>query len=165
MPSAGRPFTHRLARALLRKGIQFAGIVLHTGVSSQEVESEVVEDHPLPPEPFCVPRTTAQAVNAALREGRRVIAVGTTVVRALESAWDGAQVRPARGFSRLYVHPGRGIHTAQGLISGLHDPATSHLAMLYTLAGQDAIRAAYAEAAREGYLWHEFGDGHLILRG
>ena len=89
--------------------------------------------------------------------------MGTTVVRALESAWDGEQVRPASGFTRLYEHPTRGVHTVDELITGLHDPVTSHLAMLYAIAGQEAIRASYAEAVREGYLWHEFGDSHLIL--
>jgi S-adenosylmethionine:tRNA ribosyltransferase-isomerase len=92
-----------------------------------------------------------------------VIAVGTTVVRALESAWDGEQVRPASGFTRLYIHPERGAHVVDGLLTGLHDPVTSHLAMLYTIAGPDMIRAGYEEAVKERYLWHEFGDSHLIL--
>jgi S-adenosylmethionine:tRNA ribosyltransferase-isomerase len=104
-------------------------------------------------------------VNSAREENRRVIAVGTTVVRALESAWDDGRVRAVSGFTRAYIHPGRGIHTVDGLITGLHDPVTSHLAMLYAIAGQERIRSAYAEAVREDYLWHEFGDSHLILTG
>jgi S-adenosylmethionine:tRNA ribosyltransferase-isomerase len=163
MPSAGYPFTRRVVESVRAKGIEIAGITLHTGVSSQEVEVDEVEEHPLYPEPFFVPGTTAKAVNAARRDGRRVIAVGTTVVRALEAAWNGEQVRAASGFTRLYVHPKRGVHTVDGLITGLHDPVTSHLAMLYAIAGQEAIRSAYAEAVKEGYLWHEFGDSHLIL--
>ncbi len=163
MPSAGYPFTRRVVDRVRDKGVKIASIVLHTGVSSQEVEIDEVEDHPLYSEPFFVPMATAKAVNAARRDGRRVIAVGTTVVRALESAWDGERVRPASGFTRLYVHPKRGVHTVDGLITGLHDPVTSHLAMLYAIAGQDVIRASYSEAVREGYLWHEFGDSHLIL--
>ena len=163
MPSAGYPFTRRVLESLRDKGVHMSGIVLHTGVSSQEVEADEVEDQPLYPEPFFVPAATAKAVNAARREGQRVIAVGTTVVRALESAWDGEQVQPASGFTRLYVHPKRGVHTVDGLITGLHDPVTSHLAMLYAIAGQDAIRSAYREAVKEGYLWHEFGDSHLIM--
>jgi S-adenosylmethionine:tRNA ribosyltransferase-isomerase len=164
MPSAGRPFSHRLLKALRAKGVEIAGLVLHTGVSSQEVEADEAEEQPLYPEPFCIPRTTARAVNAARKRGSRVIAVGTTVVRALESAWDGESIQPVSGFTRVYVHPKRGIHTIDGLITGLHDPLTSHLALLYALAGQDLIREAYAEAIRAGYLWHEFGDSHLILR-
>lgn len=163
MPSAAYPFTPRVVDRLRDHGVQIAAITLHTGVSSLEVESEIVEDHPLYPEPYHVPAAAARAVNAAIREGRRVIAVGTTVVRALETAWNGHEVAPGRGFTRLYVHPKRGVYVVDGLITGLHDPVTSHLAMLYTIGGQDLIRSAYAEAVREGYLWHEFGDSHLIL--
>ncbi|HLU10276.1 MAG TPA: S-adenosylmethionine:tRNA ribosyltransferase-isomerase [Oceanobacillus sp.] len=163
MPSAAYPFTERLIAALRRKGIQIASLTLHTGVSSLEVEVDDVEQHPLYPEPFHIPEATANAVNAARAERRQVIAVGTTVVRALESAWDGQRVNPMRGFTRAYIHPRRGLHVADSLITGLHDPVTSHLAMLYAIAGQDVIRSAYAEAVQKGYLWHEFGDSHLIL--
>jgi S-adenosylmethionine:tRNA ribosyltransferase-isomerase len=164
MPSAAYPFTQRVLDSLSARGVELAGIVLHTGVSSLEVEAEEVESHPLYPEPFVVPDMTAQAVNRAHAEGRRVIAVGTTCVRALESAWDGAQVRASSGFTRVYIHPRRGVHTVDGLISGLHDPVTSHLAMLYAIAGKELIQSGYSEAVHEGYLWHEFGDSHLILR-
>jgi S-adenosylmethionine:tRNA ribosyltransferase-isomerase len=174
MPSAAYPFTARVVESLTARGVQIAAITLHTGVSSLEVESDDVEAHSLYPEPFTVSARTAAAINAAKVDGRRVIAIGTTVVRALESAWDGVGVgvRAARGFTRAYIHPmrraGQGVgraplHVVDGLLTGLHDPVTSHLAMLYALAGQDVIRAAYAEAVRAGYLWHEFGDSHLIL--
>ena len=116
-------------------------------------------------EPFVVPARTARRVNAARAAGRRVIAVGTTVVRALESAWDGRQVQASSGFTRVFIHPQRGVGTIDGLISGFHDPLASHLAMLYAVAGQPLIRDAYREAVEHGYLWHEFGDSHLILRG
>ncbi len=115
MPSAAQPFTPRVVASLRAKKIEIAGIVLHTGVSSLEVEVETVEDHPLYAEPYSVPLATASAINRARQDGRRVIAVGTTVIRALESAWDGAQVRPASGFTQVYVHPGRGVHTVDGL--------------------------------------------------
>ena len=164
MPSAGRPFTPRVVDALRGRGVELAGVVLHTGVSSLEVEADVVEEHVLSPEPFCVPAGTARAVNAAREAGRRVVAVGTTVVRALESAWDGERVRPSEGMTRIYVHPGRPVHTVDGLLTGFHDPLASHLAMLYAVAGAGRVRSAYAEAVREGYLWHEFGDSHLLLR-
>jgi S-adenosylmethionine:tRNA ribosyltransferase-isomerase len=163
MPSAARPFSPRVLASLRARGVGLAEIVLHTGVSSHEVETEVVEEQALYAEPFWVPAATARAVNAARQAGRRVIAVGTTVVRALESAWDGGQVRTAQGFTRVFVHPRRGIHTVDGLLTGLHDTGATHLAMLYALAGQGLIRDAYAEAVRAGYLWHEFGDSHLIL--
>ncbi len=163
MPSAARPFSQRVLDSLHRHGVQFAEITLHTGVSSLEVEEEEVEQHILYAEPFRVPAATAEAVNAAHNAGRRVIAAGTTVVRALESAWDGAGVRAVAGFTRRYVHPANGVHVIDGLLSGLHDPLASHLAMLYAIAGPQLIRAGYAEAIRAGYLWHEFGDSHLII--
>lgn len=163
MPSAGRPFTARVVDALRSKGIEWAGITLHTGVSSHELEADEVEDQALYAEPFEVPERTAEAVTAAKREGRPVIAVGTTVVRALESAWDGEWVRPAAGFTRLLIHPGRPVQSVNGLITGLHDPLASHLALLYAVAPKEMVREGYAEAVREGYLWHEFGDSHLLL--
>ena len=163
MPSAARPFTPRIVDGLREKGIEIAPVVLHTGVSSLEVDSAELEDQPMYAEPFDVPSGTAEAVSAARAEGRRVVAVGTTVVRALESAWDGDEVRPAAGFTRLYVHPDRGVHVVDGLVTGFHDPMASHLAMLYALAGEESVRAAYREAVKAGYLWHEFGDSNLIL--
>ncbi len=164
MPSAAYPFTQQVLDSLIARGVQVHDITLHTGVSSLEVEVDDAAEHPMYPEPFAIRSATAKAVNAARDEGRRVIAVGTTVVRALESAWDGEMVQARSGFTRLYIRAACDIHVIDGLITGLHDPVTSHLAMLYAIAGQDRIRAAYAEAIREGYLWHEFGDSHLILR-
>jgi S-adenosylmethionine:tRNA ribosyltransferase-isomerase len=163
MPSAARPFTARVVDALRAKGILLAGLTLHAGVSSHELEADEVEEQVLYAEPFEVPERTAEAVTAARREGRPVIAVGTTVVRALESAWDGGRVRSAAGFTRLMIHPGRPVRSVDGLITGLHDPLASHLAMLYAIAPKDLVREGYAEAVREGYLWHEFGDSHLLL--
>lgn len=163
MPSAAYPFTERVVNDLRARGVEIASITLHTGVSSLEVEAEIIEEHPLYPEPFTVSAAAAQAVNTARREGRRVVATGTTCVRALESAWNGHEVVARSGFTRLYIHPQRGVNVIDGLITGLHDPVTSHLAMLYTIAGQDVVRSAYEEAVKHGYLWHEFGDSHLIL--
>ncbi len=163
MPSAARPFTHEIVAALRDKGIGFATVRLHTGVSSLEVETDDVEDHPIPPEPFRVPGETADAVNATHENGGRVIAIGTTVVRSLETAWRDGRVEPARGFTRVVVHPGRGVHAVDGLLTGLHDPGASHLAMLYAVAGQQLVRDGYLEAVDKGYRWHEFGDSHLLL--
>ena len=163
MPSAARPFSQPVIDNLIIKGVEIAAIVLHTGISSLEVDSRVLEDQAMFPEPFEVSPETAKAVTAAKSEDRRVIAVGTTVVRALESAWDGVQVRPVSGFTRLYVHPRRGVHVVDGLLTGFHDPMASHLAMLYALAGEEVVRSAYAQAVAHHYLWHEFGDTNLIL--
>ncbi len=160
MPSAGRPFTERLLGALHRKGIETVSLELHTGVSSLEGEEAA-----LAPETFAVPAGTARAVNEARGAGRAVIAVGTTVVRALESASDGTHARPAEGFTRLFVHAGRPVRSVDGLITGFHDPTASHLSMLEAVGGKALVQDAYREASGRGYLWHEFGDSHLILAG
>ena len=160
MPSAARPFSERVLRELDSKGVALASITLHTGVSSLDAADG---DGTLYPEPFCVPPETVTAVNQAKATGGRVVAVGTTVVRALESAFYGGALHAAEGFTRLYVRPGRKLGVVDGLITGFHAPEASHLEMLYALAGETLVRGAYAEALDAGYLWHEFGDSHLIL--
>lgn len=158
MPSAGRAFTPELITRLVARGIQFAPLVLHTGVSS-------LEDHEPPYEEYYrVPAQTARLVTAARAEGRRIIAVGTTVVRALETATDEAGVtHPGEGWTGLVITPERGIRAVQGMLTGLHEPRASHLAMLEALDSREHLRAAYTAAVRERYLWHEFGDLHLLL--
>jgi S-adenosylmethionine:tRNA ribosyltransferase-isomerase len=163
MPSAARPITPRTRERLEAAGVRFAPILLHTGVSSLEIESETVEAQAMYPEPFSVSASTAEAVNRAHANGGRVIAVGTTVVRALESAWTPDGIRATSGFTRLFVNPDRGVHAADGLLTGFHDPVTSHLALLTAFLGIDGVRRAYAEAVAKEYLWHEFGDSHLVL--
>jgi S-adenosylmethionine:tRNA ribosyltransferase-isomerase len=157
MPSAGRPFTPSVVADLERRGVRFASLTLHCGVSSAEA-------HESPqPERFAVPAHTADAVNEARREGRRVIAVGTTVVRALESALRGDDAIASGGWTDLIVTPERGVRAVDGLLTGLHEPAASHLDLLQALLPADDLRAAYDEALEHRYLWHEFGDVHLIL--
>jgi S-adenosylmethionine:tRNA ribosyltransferase-isomerase len=167
MPSAARAFTHRVVESLRTHGIGIATITLHTGVASLEVKSEQAEENPLYPEPFRVPNATARAVAATNARGQRVIAVGTTVVRALESAWDTNRERvvPTEGFTQLFVTPERGTRVVDGLLTGLHDPQTTHLAMLYAISSQKSVMNGYREAIDEAYLWHEFGDTHLLLPG
>ena len=158
MPSAGRPFTGRLVAALVSRGVQIAPVTLHTGVSSQE------SHEPPYPEWFRVPESTARQVNAARAGGGRVLAVGTTVVRALESAAaGGAVVRAAEGWTDLVVTPERGVRAVDGLLTGLHEPEASHLLMLKAVAGEELLSRLYAEAVAERYLWHEFGDVNLLL--
>ena len=142
MPSAARPFTPRVVEDLEANGTKISSIVLHAGVSSLEVESEELEDQVMYAEPFQVSEGTAQDVNEAMSEGRRIVAVGTTVVRALESAWDGERVRSTSGFTRLYIHPGRGVNVVDALLTGFHDPMASHLAILYAIAGEKVVRSA-----------------------
>jgi S-adenosylmethionine:tRNA ribosyltransferase-isomerase len=158
MPSAGRPFTAQLVTALVAAGIAVAPITLHAGVSSPE-------RHELPvPEQYAVPASTARLVNAARAAGGRVIAVGTTVVRALETAADDAgRVGADAGWTGLVIDPERGVRVVDGLITGWHEPEASHLLMLQAIAGEDLLRRSYRSALQNGYLWHEFGDSHLIL--
>jgi S-adenosylmethionine:tRNA ribosyltransferase-isomerase len=158
MPSAARPFTHALVTDLVTRGIAVAPITLHTGVSSQEA------GEPPYAERFAVPATTAAQVNAARREGRRVLAVGTTVVRALETTADEqGRSHPGQGWTELVVTPERGVRVVDGLLTGWHEPESSHLAMLQAIAGRPLLDASYDAAVSEGYRWHEFGDSHLIL--
>ena len=158
MPSAGRAFSRDLVARLEGCGVRFAPIVLHTGVASLEADEAPY------PERFGVPASTARAVNDTRDAGGRVIAVGTTVVRALETvvAPDG-RVAGAAGWTDVVVTPERGVRSIDGLITGFHEPRASHLAMLEALAGPAHLAAAYEAALDEGYLWHEFGDAHLLL--
>jgi S-adenosylmethionine:tRNA ribosyltransferase-isomerase len=158
MPSAGRPFTRKVLDHLARASVSVARIVLHTGVSSLDA------GEPPYPERFRVPRATAGVVNRARAAGRRVVAVGTTVVRALESvASPDGWIGSAEGWTDLVVTAERGLRVVDGLVTGLHAPEASHLAMLEAFADAAHLRTAYQEALRLGYRWHEFGDSHLLL--
>jgi S-adenosylmethionine:tRNA ribosyltransferase-isomerase len=159
MPSAGRPFTHRMVTELITDGIQISPVTLHTGVSPTE------RGEPPYPERYRVPTATAAQVNAVRCAGGRVIAVGTTVVRALESAAADGSVAPGRGSTSLVVTPDRGLHAVDGLLTGWHEPESSHLGLLEALAGTEMIERSYRHAEAAGYRWHEFGDLHLILPG
>ncbi len=158
MPSAARPFTHRLVTDLVAKGVTIVPIVLHTGVSSQEAGEAPYAER------FEVPVATADIVNAAKAAGGRVIAAGTTAVRALETTADRTgRSHPGQGWTELVVTPERGVRLVDGLLTGWHEPESSHLAMLEAIAGRDLLEASYAAAVSHGYRWHEFGDSHLIL--
>jgi len=165
MPSASRPFTPRLLDALRRRGVRLAPVLLHAGVSSLEFGDFSPGAVPVFPEPFEVPAATAEAIQRTREEGGRVIAVGTTVVRALESATDSCGLRPTRGFTRLYLSPDHPVRTIDGLLTGFHEARSTHIALLTAFAGVPLLRRAYEVAARDGFLWHEFGDSHLIVTG
>jgi len=158
MPSAARPFTPQVIATLARAGVGLAKITLHTGVASLE------RDEPPYEEFYSVPRRTADAIHVAQAVGGRIIAVGTTVVRALESAADeDGRVIAFRGWTDVVVTPERGVRVVEGLLTGFHEPKATHLAMLAAIAGQNHVDRAYRAALAAGYLWHEFGDIHLIL--
>jgi len=178
MPSAGRPFTTELVTQLVSNGIQIAPLLLHTGVASLENNEPPYEEF------FRVPRETAEQANAARRRGHRVVAVGTTVVRALETVTDEVgTTSPGEGWTNLVITADRPVRSVSGLITGLHDPRATHLMLLEqvtaaagrsrpaerpispSVRGSSHLERAYAEARQRGYLWHEFGDSHLILGG
>jgi S-adenosylmethionine:tRNA ribosyltransferase-isomerase len=158
MPSAGRPFTADLVVDLVTRGIGVAALTLHTGVSSQEA------GEPPQPERYDVPESTARAVNLTRAWGGRVVAVGTTVTRALETAADGDGVaRASAGWTDLVLGPDRPAQIVNGLITGWHAPGASHLELLEAVAGAELVEDAYRDAVRARYLWHEFGDSCLLL--
>jgi S-adenosylmethionine:tRNA ribosyltransferase-isomerase len=174
MPSAGRPFTAELVTRLVTRGVTVAPLTLDTGVSSLEGDEQPYA------EPYDVPPATARLVNLTRRSGGRVIAAGTTVVRALETAAAAGRVPPvsggagsgdagrgpvraSAGWTELVISPRRALRATDGLLTGFHEPRSSHLMMLEAFAGPQLLRRCYAAALAEGYLWHEFGDVHLLL--
>lgn len=157
MPSAGRPFTRDLVERLEARGVGIAAITLHTGVSSQEAGEAPLAER------FAVTAATAERVNAVRARGGRVVAVGTTAVRALESAVEGDRVVERSGWTERVIGPEEPAVVVDGLVTGWHDPAASHLLLVESVAGVDLTQRAYDAASTEGYLWHEFGDSALLL--
>jgi S-adenosylmethionine:tRNA ribosyltransferase-isomerase len=158
MPSAARPFSAELVAALVTRGVLFAPITLHTGVSSQEAHEGPQAEW------FEVPETTATLVNAARASGRRVVAVGTTATRAIESASiEDGTVQARSGWTELVISPDRPVRVVNGLVTGWHNPEASHLLLVESVAGPELTQRAYDAAVAERYLWHEFGDSGLLL--
>jgi S-adenosylmethionine:tRNA ribosyltransferase-isomerase len=158
MPSAGRALTPEVVTALVAAGVELAPILLHTGVSSPET------GEPPFPERYRVPAATARHVNAVRASGGRVVAVGTTAVRALETAAAGTEtVSAAEGWTTLVIDEARGVTVVDGLLTGWHAPEATHLDLLRAVAGRELVERCYAAAAGGGYLWHEFGDLNLLL--
>ncbi|MEM7375437.1 MAG: S-adenosylmethionine:tRNA ribosyltransferase-isomerase [Bacteroidota bacterium] len=158
MPSAGRGFTSSLVRKLLRKGLRFAPILLHTGISS-------LEQGELPyPEYMEISALSANIIQEAKSTGNRIIAVGTTAIRALETASHvQGEIQAFRGMTEVYIHESYHMKIADGLLTGFHEPQASHLNMLLSIAGMQHIDQAYRAAIQAQYFWHQFGDLHLIL--
>jgi S-adenosylmethionine:tRNA ribosyltransferase-isomerase len=161
MASAGRPFTVQTLRDLRDRGIGLATISLHAGLSTYG--DPATDRRYVPAEPYLVPEATAAAVAACRAVGGRVVAVGTTVVRTLETAAGGGTVRAGAGVSRLRIGPGYRLAVVDGLLTGLHEPEASHLDLLAAFLDRPALDRAYAAALASGYLWHEFGDVCLLL--
>jgi S-adenosylmethionine:tRNA ribosyltransferase-isomerase len=158
MPSAGRPFTPEVLTRLMAKGVGVAPLLLHTGVASLEANEPPYAEY------YKVSSSTAHRINGARQGGGRVIAIGTTVVRALETVLDEhGRVHQGSGWTETVVTPDRTVRSVDGFLTGWHEPEASHLAMLEAIAGRPLLEASYAAALSERYLWHEFGDSHLIL--
>jgi S-adenosylmethionine:tRNA ribosyltransferase-isomerase len=160
MPSASRPFTTAMVTDLVARGVLIAPLTLHAGVSSLEADEDPY------PEPYDVPPATARLVNHVRAAGGRVIAAGTTVVRALETAalgQTGGSVVASAGWTSHVVTPETGVTAVDGLLTGLHEPRSSHLRMLAAFAGPELLSRCYEAAITARYLWHEFGDVHLLL--
>lgn len=158
MPSAGRPFTPVLLKRLSEKGVKIAPLILHTGVSNLETHEPPYKEF------YRVPAGTADVVNTAREADHRIVAVGTTAIRALETVTNGdGKTHAGEGWTCLVITPQRGLRAVDALLTGMHEPEASHLAILESLAGLSHIKVAYDEALRNGYLWHEFGDLHLIV--
>jgi S-adenosylmethionine:tRNA ribosyltransferase-isomerase len=158
MPSAGRGFTTELVTRLASRGIRIAPLLLNTGVASLEAGETPYEEY------YRVSRETADLVNASRAEGHRVLAIGTTAVRAIESVADETgTVHPGSGWTNLIITPERPPRAVDGLLTGFHEPQASHLRMLEAFAGRSHLEKAYHEALDSEYLWHEFGDLHLLI--
>ncbi|MDV2686337.1 S-adenosylmethionine:tRNA ribosyltransferase-isomerase [Alkalihalophilus lindianensis] len=163
MNSAGRAFTWRLLQKLMNKGVKLGYICLHTGLSY--FEDNHWPDPTTHAEWFSVPKQTVDQINDAKSSNNRIIAVGTTVVRALESAYnphDG--LRPSEGLTNLYINKETEIKIVDGLLTGFHEPEASHLDLLTAFVDKDLLLSAYQIAIREQYMWHEFGDLNLIWK-
>ncbi|WP_335869577.1 S-adenosylmethionine:tRNA ribosyltransferase-isomerase [Bacillus sp. 2205SS5-2] len=162
MPSAGRAFSWRLLEQLKAQGINFAFLSLHTGLSYYgEDQWPNPTKHP---ESFEIPLETEKLVNETKKRGGRVIAVGTTVVRAIESARHvGDEIQAGKGLTTLYINEGYDLNVVDGLLTGFHEPEASHLHLLTSLIKEKQLMASYQEALSQGYLWHEFGDVNLII--
>lgn len=157
MPSAARPFSARVVDAVQNRGVEIATITLHCGVASLE------EPEQPPAERYRVTVETAEAVNRARSEGRRIIAVGSTALRALESSFYRGTIVASSGWTDLVIGDRYPIRTVDGLLTGFHDTAATHQSILRAFLGSGLLASAYAEAADAGYHQHEFGDVHLIL--
>ncbi len=165
MPSAGRAFTPELLEQIQRKGATLAQIVLHTGVSNIDIETEDIKQHTMYEEWYQVSPEAAQTINQTRARGGRIFAIGTTVVRTLETVADEqSQVHPGEGWTSLYITPGHRFKAADALVTGLHEAKSTRLVLASAFAGDQAlVLQAYNEAIERGYLWHEFGDVSLIV--
>ncbi|MDR2482543.1 MAG: tRNA preQ1(34) S-adenosylmethionine ribosyltransferase-isomerase QueA [Treponema sp.] len=162
-PTAGLHFSGELLGALEARGIETAFITLHVGLGTfLPVRTERVEDHRMHEECFSIDEETARRIGRAKAEGRTIIAVGTTAVRALESAWDGARPRAGAGSTSIFIYPGRRFQAADALFTNFHTPGSTLLMLAAAFAGREFILESYADAVQRGYRFFSYGDAMLI---
>jgi S-adenosylmethionine:tRNA ribosyltransferase-isomerase len=165
-PTAGLHFTNELLEELAARGVERTAVTLHVGYGTfKPVHAERVEDHQVDPETYTVSASAAEALTRARRDGRRIIAVGTTSVRALESlVMDGeGRIEASSGNTRLFIYPGHEFRVVTGLITNFHLPRSSLLMLVAAFAGRARVLAAYREAVARGYRFYSYGDAMLIL--
>ncbi len=163
-PTAGLHFTPGLLKALESKGVEVVKLTLHVGYGTfAPIRCRDIRDHRLHPEWLEVGEEAARRVNGALDQGRRVVAVGTTAVRALESGWSGGRLRPFRGWSSLYIYPGHRFRVVGAMITNFHLPRSSLLVLVAAFAGHSTVMEAYREAVAQGYRFYSYGDAMLII--
>ncbi len=164
-PTAGLHFTKELLEKLLHKGVETAAVTLHVGPGTfQPVRSEIITGHKMLPEQYSISEKTAASINRAKSEGRRVIAVGTTSVRTIETASrEDGTVIPGEGRSELFIYPGFEFNVTNGIITNFHLPKSTLLMLVSAFAGREQILAAYRMAVAESYRFYSYGDAMLIL--
>ena len=165
-PTAGLHLTDALLTRARHRGVEVARVTLHVGYGTfQPIRVDDVEAHRVEPEPYDVPAATAEAVGRAVDEGRRVVAVGTTTTRTLETAVrvGAGRVPAGGGVSNLYLHPGVGFQVVSALLTNFHLPRSSLLMLVGAFGGRERVLDAYAEAIRGGYRFYSYGDAMLIL--
>ena len=163
-PTAGLHFTQALLDGLKRDGFGSAALTLHVGLGTfQPVKAEEIEDHKLHEEYFDIPKTTADQLNAEIEQGRKVVAVGTTSVRALEAVASDGRISPYRGFTDIFIYPGYQFKAVDALITNFHLPQSTLLMLVSAFAGREFILEAYRQAIARKYRFYSYGDAMLIL--
>ncbi|HOT73803.1 MAG TPA: tRNA preQ1(34) S-adenosylmethionine ribosyltransferase-isomerase QueA [Anaerohalosphaeraceae bacterium] len=163
-PTAGLHFDRPLLQQLEQKGIRIACLTLHVGIGTfRPVQTETLEEHTMHSERYEISPQAAQQINAAAEEGRRIIAVGTTCVRTLETVAENRRVRPAAGQTALFIQPGYSFKIVDALITNFHLPRSTLLALTAAFAGLETILSAYRRAVQLRYRFYSYGDAMLIL--
>ncbi|MBA7677357.1 S-adenosylmethionine:tRNA ribosyltransferase-isomerase [subsurface metagenome] len=163
-PTAGLHLTSEVLDSLKEKGIEVAAVTLHVGLGTfLPIRTPNIEEHTMHKERYSISRHTAQLINKALKSSRKIMAVGTTVVRALETACPARELMPGEGRTDIFIYPGYRFKVVSQLLTNFHTPGSTLLILVSALAGRQKILSAYREAVRRGYRFFSYGDAMLIL--